>query len=87
MTAAELRRHLDTISLGPNAQYLRVFEVDAATYGRVCADVFRWCREHNENMINRPPYVDVALGVNGGIMFKNVELILREDAPEQDGPR
>ena len=50
----------------------KTYEVDAETYGYVCQSLF----EHYEELYGGP-WVSVALGPYGGVMFKNVELMLK----------
>ena len=68
MIADELRVYFNnTFGLG---EWPKTYEVDAATYGYVCHDVF---------IRMAPQGIPVALGPNCGIMFKGVELILNDN--------
>lgn len=65
MTTQELVQHLNTtFAFNP---WPKTYTVDADTYANVCHTIF------NNSYIHP---VAVSIGPNGGIMFKNVELIL-----------
>lgn len=60
------------------------FEVDAETYGNCCQEVFDYIMNHNKDQVLMSSSFDefaitVILGPNNGLMFKNVELILRKE--------
>lgn len=66
MTSSELREHFHLLG------YPSTFKVDHVTYANVCQDIFNWkITNYTEDQ-----FVEIALGPHGGIMFKNVELIL-----------
>ena len=72
MDANELRIKFNT-EFTPLKNWPTIFEVDPETYGFVCQEILETS--------NRSRYgtVSVSVGINGGIMFKGVELILRRD--------
>lgn len=73
MTAPELINHLNRV-FGINP-WPKQYEVDAATYGHCCQAVFNEYKmplRLNERLI-----ISLSVGENGGLMFKNVELILK----------
>lgn len=72
MTADQLRE-LFIKRFGAKDPWPAKFEVDAATYGYCCQDVFSNLEEKYPRANGT---VHVALGSSGGLMFKNVELIL-----------
>jgi len=75
MTAQELRSHFnDTFGLG---EWPETYEVDHETYANACHFVFKQKLEYDK-MYNRF-LLSVTVGSNKGLMFKNVELILKED--------
>lgn len=69
MTSNELRIQLNnTYGLG---EWPKSIIVDHETYANVCQDIF-------DNVVDKKsgPWISITLGLNNGIMFKNVELIL-----------
>ncbi len=84
MTANELHSYFNRI-FGMNEQWPETFEVDAATYGNCCQDIFNdyigkvddsiTLDIQTKNVMVLMP--TVRLGKNGGLMFRNVELILK----------
>lgn len=77
MTADELRLYFnDILSRGGDPDGLprslpSIYEVDHETYANVCQYIFdKKADEVNQHIIH------IALGLNKGIMFKGVELIL-----------
>ena len=73
MTINELRSKLNDFGLN---EFPKTFEVDAVTYANVCQGLFN----HLEKCHFRESdlqAITVSLGPNNGIMFKNVELILK----------
>lgn len=86
MTAQELRKLLnDEFGLG---QWPNAYEVDHETYANVCQDIIE--HKFNEDTLFWNTVEDgirewdfkiisIAVGMNKGIMFKNVELILRSE--------
>ena len=78
-TPDELRKHFNK-TYGISVQWPKTFEVSAELYGRVCQEIF----EHNLNydfdeLTDDTLAIDVVLGPNKGIMFKNVELLIKKD--------
>jgi len=56
----------------------KTYEVDAETYANVCQSIFNNLWEFTEYWSERGiRRIDLSLGPNKGIMFKNVELILK----------
>lgn len=52
------------------------WEIDAQTYGHVCHAIF----DYKLDDLNRVGLsITIQLGINGGIMFKGVELILKKE--------
>lgn len=74
MTPNELRNYFNN-TYGMNESWPKQFKVDADTYAQVCQEIFNLVVDHHG------PFIEIALGPNNGIMFKNVELIL-EILPE-----
>lgn len=75
MTAEELRQLLNNTYNTEDKPFPETLEVDADTYANVCQYTFstksiKFGIEHQ---------VKVWLGKNDGILYKGVELILRED--------
>lgn len=64
-------RHLDT---DLKKTWPETFEVDHETYANVCQHVF----DHIADNVEWGPIYEIALGPNKGLMFKNVELILKK---------
>lgn len=59
----------------------KTYEVDYETYANVCQFIFDSTKiEDFANMIGKEDVLwrTIALGLNNGIMFKNVELILKK---------
>jgi len=72
MTTNELSKHFNSLT-----SYPTTFEVDKDTYSNCCQAVFEYCVETRQYF--NPKIVLVALGPNNGLMFKNVELILKNE--------
>ncbi len=78
MTVEELRQKINTFSddNGIGVPVPQMMEVDAETYINVCQFIFKtksvWLGQYNT--------VIVHLGMSNGVMFKGVELILKEKA-------
>jgi hypothetical protein len=56
-------------------EWPETYEVDAETYGYVCQAIF-------DNWIERdfpPEFASVRLGFQGGILFQNVELLIKKE--------
>ncbi|HYV52397.1 MAG TPA: hypothetical protein VE971_03800 [Candidatus Eisenbacteria bacterium] len=82
MTAEELRSHFNnTFALG---KWPDTFEVDSETYGNVCQSFFNWAVDNQDHWTDwdNKTLIHVALGPNNGIMFKDVELILKRNNNE-----
>jgi hypothetical protein len=60
-------------------EWPKTYEVDAETYGYCCQAVFDWTvKNYLYNMIPGVGFlVEIKLGQNNGLMFKNAELILK----------
>lgn len=79
MTPDELRKKLND-EFGVEKEWPHVYVVDSDTYARVCSEIFT-------KLIVKGNYFDMGLrkeltivvGLNGGVMFKGVELLLRTD--------
>lgn len=76
MNAAELREKLNT-EFGYH-RWPETYKVDAETYGYCCQAIFS---STSRIMIAGIVDVTIHLGRHGGLMFKNVELIL-DDKPK-----
>ena len=75
MTATALREHLNlTYGSGPWPDHI---EVDGQTYANVCQAIFDY---HQEAvlLVKGCKKIPIIIGPNNGIMYKNVELILKE---------
>ncbi len=71
MTSSELRTLFnESFGLG---EWPEIYKVDTETYAYICNDIFQHKNEHNHRHIN---FITIAVGSHGGIMFKNVELII-----------
>jgi hypothetical protein len=75
MTADELREYFIE-NYGTREPWPRRYEVDAATYGNVCQDVFS---NLEQNYPRAAGHVYVHLGPFGGIIFKGVELTIKRE--------
>jgi hypothetical protein len=72
MTALELINKMNTeFELDGYPQF---FEVDHETYANCCQFVFNYLNQENP----MPGLIIVRLGRQGGLLFRNVELILKE---------
>lgn len=76
MTTEELRRHFnDNFELD---KWPETFEVDHETYANVCNYIFSLVKENGYLIsIGSITRIGISVGLNGGILFKNVELILK----------
>lgn len=77
MTAQELISHFNRV-YGIEKEWPKTYEVDAVTYANCCQFLFDEASDHvvfeYENFVSK----QISLGkVNRGLMFKNVELILK----------
>lgn len=76
MTAKELNKHfVKTFGFNP---WPETFEVDAETYGNVCQAIFDDALEYQFPVLSDAFRLHIAVGRNNGIMFKNVELLLKK---------
>lgn len=74
MTYQELSHHFNTtFGFG---DWPKTFEVDHETYANICHNIFKhvWPRERPSDSLI---ILEISVGKNYGIMFKNVELILK----------
>jgi len=66
---------------GLEHKWPRRFEVSAELYGRACQMLINRTREDPDNVrlnwTGQVARVSIAIGPNNGIMFKNVELIIK----------
>lgn len=55
------------------------YEVDHETFANVCRYVFEWNLEHSTLVVKTHEFnlLTISVGLHNGIMFKNVELILK----------
>jgi hypothetical protein len=76
MTPTELRLHMNEL-YGPQP-WPKVHHVDAETYGNVCQEVFDYLiHKHAYNLEAGMGYhLDISVGFNGGLMYRNVELVI-----------
>jgi ribosomal protein L37AE/L43A len=58
------------------------YEVDAETYGNVCQFIFEYSANKSNSSDEGVIWTEVALGPNDGIMFKNVELKIKQPVYE-----
>jgi hypothetical protein len=79
MTVEQLRTYInETYGMGDKTPYPKIFNVDADTYGNVCHAIFQnkmkssQCNSHFCGCT----IIEIHLGINGGVMFKNIELIV-----------
>ena len=76
MTTNELRDRFNN-SFGLY-KWPTTFEVDHETYANVCHDLFVHIKENNSTArIGSITRIEISIGPNHGIFFKNVELILK----------
>jgi hypothetical protein len=67
---------------GIDKEWSREFEVSAELYGRVCQALINKAKADRDlyfNWIGLVNAVSIAIGPHNGVMFKNVELIIKED--------
>lgn len=80
MTADELREELNRKYGTFNKEWPDHLEVDPATYAYACQSVFEnKLAQEDRSAVKR---VTLSFGINNGIMFKNVELILTPEVAE-----
>lgn len=71
-SAEELRREFnETFGI---KNYPKKVLVNHETYANICQFIFDRIADKVEN----GPFYEIALGINKGIMFKNIELILKK---------
>lgn len=79
MTAIELRQFINDIgnTKGVEAKLPDHLDVDPITYANVCQFIFD---NHQEAVITSKfiKHIEVAVGINNGILFKGIELIVKE---------
>jgi hypothetical protein len=75
MTTNELGKYFNT-TFGLE-KWPKTYEVDAETYGNVCDSIIKSNTENNLTswMASRIGFLEIAIGINKGILFKGVELI------------
>ncbi len=78
MTANELRQKLNHEYGFTKPDHL---DVDADTYANACQAIFDSVDEGDGEFVKE---TRVAFGINNGLMFHNVELILMQDKPEEE---
>lgn len=78
MTAQELKEKFNR-EFGLHGPWPKTYIVNAETYGNVCNELIKYVRDQTEALgwEGFPRTVILVVGDNNGIMFKNVELILR----------
>lgn len=78
MTANELRNHFNRTFGLRERLWPTTFEVDAETYGNCCQAVFDAELERQFPSVLQMEFrLEIALGPNNGLMFKNVELLIK----------
>ena len=77
-TVEELRNYFNT-AYGIEANWPDKFEVSPLLYARVCQATFDYLisKEAVMNIKENVRVVSIAIGPNGGIWFKNVELVMK----------
>lgn len=80
MTAQELRNKLND-EFGIHKLWPKTYEVDVETYGYCCQEIFNWLVGHRLPVVigRDSNYYHISLGPNKGLMFKNVELIIKKE--------
>lgn len=81
-TVEELRKYFND-NYGIEKEWPKQFEVSAELYGRVCQAVLNKAQMNNVEKIFRKGFgdlgiVEVVIGEHNGILYKGVELILKE---------
>jgi hypothetical protein len=80
-SAKELREYFNK-EFGINKEWPRTFYVNSETYADCCQEVFDWHiitqKHHRIANLDSEPYhkIELSLGLNNGLKFKNVELLL-----------
>ena len=76
MTSAELRiKFSDEFGVG---KWPKTYKVDKETYGIICNDMLKYFMTIGALFTGESYLISISVGNNGGIMFKNVELIMDE---------
>ena len=78
MTSDELAKHFDTFDYGLLQKWPKTFEVDAETYANCCQAIFNNKKDYEKEFYKDGWFARIAFGHHNGIMFKNVELILKK---------
>jgi hypothetical protein len=76
MTVDELAAHINS-TFGYQSPVPDTLVVDHDTYANVCWYVVNYIRDKSDT--DRVQYPFVSFGRHGGIFFKNIELILKEN--------
>ena len=79
MTAEQFTRMLN-INYGVEKEWPKELIVDAETYSLCCQAIIKRAKEDRDLYFNWDGFenrINIAIGKNDGIMFKNVELILK----------
>lgn len=74
MTANELKKYFNNTYNTLDKEWPKTFEVDAETYANCCQEIFNTKQKIRLNGIL---WMEVSVGDNNGLMFKNIELIYR----------
>lgn len=76
----ELVNYLN-MAYGLEAQWPETFEVSPELYGRVCDALLKYLIEKNVYtlVVGKGYRVELAVGRKGGVMFKNVELLIKKE--------
>lgn len=84
MTANELISHFNN-TYGMHTSWPKTYSIDIETYGNCCQAVFNWFIENKEiyklgkEGIGQYYEIKLPIGIHGGLLFKNVELIISSD--------
>ena len=80
MTPQELRDIFSKYGFSDEG-YPKEYEVDVETYGNVCQEVFNHHFDNVPTTIHGEDFsvLEIIVGPNKGIMFKNVELRIKSD--------
>ena len=77
-TPEDLLRHLK-VTYGIEQRWPNQFEVSAELYGRVCDALVKYIIAHHVYTMvpGRGYQIELSVGQHGGVLFKNVELIIK----------
>ena len=78
--AEELIQYFNN-AYGLDKEWPKQFEVSAATYGKVCQMLINKAKEDRDLYFNWYGFEDkvsIAIGLNNGVIFKNVELLIKK---------